>query len=136
MIFDIDYFKKINDQYGHLAGDQVLVELAQLTKGLIRKSDTLARFGGEEFILIAPNTKEKGAYKLGERIRSAVENHTFEYEGLVIPVTVSVGIVVHNEPSNEPDKLQEQLIKGADEALYQAKGKGRNRVELYSKPAK
>lgn len=133
LIFDIDHFKKINDQYGHLAGDMVLAELAHLTKGLIRKTDVLARFGGEEFILIAPNTGAMGAYKLGERIRSAVESHIFQYEGQIIPVTISVGIVVNTEISDEMQKLQEELIKGADEALYLAKSNGRNRVEIFNK---
>ncbi|NMA68781.1 MAG: GGDEF domain-containing protein [Desulfitobacterium sp.] len=133
LIFDIDHFKKVNDKYGHLAGDHVLAELAQLAKGLVRKNDILARFGGEEFVLIAPNTGEKGAYKLGERIRRAVESHTFQYEGEKMSVTVSIGIAVLDESNDDQQKLQEELIKAADEALYLAKNKGRNRVEISSK---
>jgi diguanylate cyclase (GGDEF)-like protein len=93
VMFDIDFFKKINDTYGHLAGDFVLKELGLLTKHIIRNSDIFGRFGGEEFILILPETKIVGAMKLAERLRKAVEEHNFIFfNNEKIKVTISIGV--------------------------------------------
>jgi diguanylate cyclase (GGDEF)-like protein len=124
MILDLDYFKKINDTYGHLAGDYVLKEVAKIIKSLIRKSDICGRFGGEEFVILLPNTKLSGAMKLAERIRKAIEEYDFDFNGKKINVTVSIGIT-----SVGINDSYESLIDRADEALYEAKQKGRNRVE-------
>ncbi|WP_457564111.1 GGDEF domain-containing protein, partial [Caminibacter pacificus] len=124
MIFDIDFFKKVNDTYGHLAGDFILKEFVKIIKKLIRKSDILGRFGGEEFVLILPNTKISGAMKLAERIKNAIENHTFNFNSTPIKVTTSIGIT----SASLTDSV-DSLLARADEALYEAKRKGRNRIE-------
>ncbi len=124
MILDIDHFKKINDTYGHLAGDYVLKELAKIIKNVIRKSDICGRFGGEEFVIILPNTKISGAMKLAERLRKEIENHPFTFGEKQIKVTVSIGIT-----SVGINDSYESLLSRADEALYEAKKKGRNKVE-------
>ena len=124
LMFDIDYFKKINDTYGHLAGDFVLKELAKLVKSLMRKSDLCGRFGGEEFIIILPETKLVGAMKFANRLKQAVENYHFEFNNTVIPVTISIGIT----GVGVNDSLQ-SILSRVDDALYEAKRKGRNRIE-------
>jgi diguanylate cyclase (GGDEF)-like protein len=124
VMFDIDFFKKVNDTYGHLAGDFVLKELSVLIKSLIRESDIFGRFGGEEFILILPETKIVGALKLAERLRKAVENHDFIFNGQKIPITISLGVT----SVSKTDSV-ESLFDRCDMALYEAKRKGRNRVE-------
>lgn len=134
IMLDIDYFKKINDQYGHLGGDEILRQLAKEIQGLLRQGDTLARFGGEEFIIIVPNTDQEGAYALAERIRMHVANYPFRIESTQIQVTISAGITVLNDELFNIEKIKELLTKQADEALYKAKHNGRNRVEKYKNP--
>ena len=124
LMLDIDFFKKVNDTYGHLAGDYVLKEVAKSIKSLIRESDVCGRFGGEEFIILAPNTKLSGALKLAERIRESIEKQKFEFHNKNIKVTVSIGIT----SASKSDSIH-SLIERADEALYDAKHKGRDRVE-------
>jgi len=123
-MFDIDHFKKINDTYGHLAGDFILRELAEVVREQMRKSDICGRFGGEEFLIILPETKVVGAMKFANRLKEAVENHEFIFNKVKIPVTISIGItgVSFNDSI-------ESLLSRVDEALYEAKRKGRNRVE-------
>jgi diguanylate cyclase (GGDEF)-like protein len=124
LMLDIDFFKKINDTYGHLAGDMALKEMAHIILNLIRKSDLCGRFGGEEFLIILPNTKIAGALKLANRIKDTIENHSFKFKNQDIKFTVSIGItaVGLNDDYNS-------LISRVDEALYEAKNKGRNRIE-------
>lgn len=124
LLFDIDFFKKINDTYGHLCGDVVLKELSKLIKSLLRSSDIISRFGGEEFVVILPNTKLTGALKLANRIRDAVEKYKFKCEKVKIPVTISIGVT-----SISLDDTYISLIKRVDDALYTAKKTGRNKVE-------
>jgi len=124
MMFDIDHFKKINDTYGHLAGDFILKEFVKIIKQNIRESDILGRYGGEEFILILPNTKVSGAMKLATRIKETVEEHDFEFNKTILKITVSIGIT-----SASLNDSVESLIQRADDALYEAKQKGRNRIE-------
>ena len=124
MMLDIDFFKKVNDNYGHLAGDHVLKEVAGIIKSTLRDSDICGRFGGEEFSVILPNTKLSGAMKLAERIRKNIQNHDFIFNNQKIPVTLSIGIT-----SASKNDSGFSLIDRADEALYEAKKKGRNRVE-------
>lgn len=128
-LIDIDHFKAVNDTYGHKAGDQVLKGLVKVVGSGIRRSDLLARFGGEEFIVLAPETSLEGGLILGEKIRSAVEGHDFEIDGGVIRVTVSIGISELHDFNSSPEKNEDQLLLTADHYLYQAKHKGRNRVE-------
>jgi diguanylate cyclase (GGDEF)-like protein len=125
VLFDIDHFKKINDTYGHLAGDYALATLAGLVAGTIRQEDVFARYGGEEFAVICRGVDLTGAATFGERIRRLVQAHLFVYQTTELKVTVSVGIAA------VPDvgmREHAELIAAADEALYEAKRGGRNRV--------
>ena len=124
LIFDIDHFKKINDTHGHLTGDYVLKEMMRRLLGRIRKEELLARYGGEEFAGVLPETDHVGAMHLAEEIRNIVGGVPFEYEGDVIPVTISVGV-----STLEGEMVDAQtFIKRADANLYEAKRTGRNRV--------
>jgi diguanylate cyclase (GGDEF)-like protein len=124
LILDIDYFKKINDEYGHNEGDAVLVKMATVLKELMRKTDIVARWGGEEFICILTNTERQNAMIVAEKIRKKVEESDF---GNIGKVTVSMGIY---EKKDEDVKIEE-IIDNADSALYMAKGTGRNKVIDY-----
>jgi two-component system, cell cycle response regulator len=124
LMFDIDYFKRINDQYGHLAGDHVLRELARIVQERIRREEVFARYGGEEFVIVLPETSLPGAAALAESLRARVANHPFVFQGERIPVTVSIGTAL----LGENDKVAADLIQRADEKLYEAKRGGRNRV--------
>ncbi len=125
-LFDIDFFKKLNDGYGHQAGDYVLKNLAALVQKALRTEDIFARYGGEEFGIIFKSTDAEKAFLVMERIRRNIENHEFIYEEKRLPVTVSIGIAtLHKQNFPNP----KALVKAADDFLYQAKGKGRNRTE-------
>lgn len=121
IIFDIDYFKLINDEFGHAVGDAVIIDIAKLFKDTIRKSDTAARYGGEEFIALLPDTGASSAKLISEKLRKKIESHNFK--GVNRPVTSSFGIASSDE-TNDID----QLIKLADDRLYLAKQRGRNLV--------
>jgi diguanylate cyclase (GGDEF)-like protein len=125
ILFDIDRFKRINDEFGHLCGDYVLHELASALKKVIRTEELLARYGGEEFAAVLPECTREQAFQVGERFRSLVESQTFEFDQRTIPVTISVGFasIVGKETVTVTDLLQQ-----ADEKLYEAKRNGRNRV--------
>jgi len=124
LMFDIDHFKAINDGFGHLAGDQVLKDLAAIVAARIRREEIVGRYGGEEFLVILPETDAKGATELAEQIRRLVETYEFVFEKEPIPVTVSIG--VGSLASRDIDVSG--FIKIADENLYRAKREGRNRV--------
>jgi len=126
MVIDIDHFKKYNDTYGHLAGDEVLSRLASVFKKSIRSSDYAARYGGEEFIIILPEIGPEQGVEAAERICRKVEEEIFSGDGESIKVTISVGVASY--PQNGEDA--ESVIRNADEALYEAKELGRNRVIL------
>ena len=128
IMFDIDHFKTINDTHGHLAGDAVLRELSTVTRECIRRNDFFARYGGEEFALILPECSEENAAKVCEKVRAAIEDHSFHFEDQSIPVTVSLGAAFLNETSQHKDS--EAFIAAADAKLYEAKRGGRNRVSL------
>ena len=95
-MFDIDRFKAINDDLGHLGGDFTLRELAACVKGSVRKEDLFARYGGEEFAVVLPETNPRGRSVVAERIRELVEQHPFQYEGKPYPVTISLGVADHD----------------------------------------
>lgn len=127
LMMDVDHFKKINDQYGHVAGDQVLQGLASVGKSCVRKEDIFARYGGEEFSVIAARLDANHAWTLAEKIRESVMNHLFIFEPHRIPVTISVGGCVMTAEGLLPS---EEFIKKADSALYEAKRFGRNRTVI------
>jgi diguanylate cyclase (GGDEF)-like protein len=127
VMFDVDYFKRVNDTYGHLAGDAVLVRLAGIAQATIRTEDVLARYGGEEFAIICRGTALLNAGVLGERLRVRVEQENFDYQGSRLPVTISVGVAALPEANVNTSN---ELIRDADSALYEAKASGRNRVCL------
>ena len=124
LMFDIDHFKKINDHHGHLAGDHVLKELARLVQARIRRDEVFARYGGEEFAILLPETTIDGARLLAEGLREKVADAHFIFQNEVIAVTISVGVA----RLEEGHKTSLDLIKTADEKLYEAKRGGRNRV--------
>ncbi len=129
LMVDLDHFKKVNDTMGHLAGDYVLRETAELLKKSLRKSDVAARYGGEEFAVLLPETPQEGAFILAERLREKLASMQFNYGEHVIFVTMSIGIAAH---SPKTDSSNADLIKKADTALYRAKEGGRNRCCLFS----
>ncbi len=124
LMIDIDDFKKINDTYGHQAGDYVLRELAKLIKQQLRARDIIARYGGEEFAILLPGVTFSQAVKIAERIRKSVEKHLFRYRDTDIPVTISVGVAVMRDGLDEVS-----LVEKADNALYLAKRSGKNQVK-------
>lgn len=128
IMLDVDYFKRINDSFGHPVGDQVLKRLAGMLISMVRKIDTVARYGGEEFAVLLPNAGRRETAKLADRIRKAVEGSRFEVGPTEIPVTVSLGVATFPEDS----RLRHDLLEAADRALYAAKKAGRNRTCLYS----
>ncbi|MGB6127219.1 MAG: GGDEF domain-containing protein [Psychrilyobacter sp.] len=121
LMFDIDFFKKINDKYGHDKGDLVLVEISKLVKELIREIDIFCRWGGEEFMVLLPNTSLKFAVLIAERIRKSIHNLEIEK---IEKVSCSFGVV-----SFDFDESLDAFIKRVDNKLYTAKNNGRNRVE-------
>jgi diguanylate cyclase (GGDEF)-like protein len=125
LLFDIDHFKKVNDTFGHLAGDRVLKSLAQITFERLRHADTFARYGGEEFAVLLPETGRQGATELAEQLRSHIALSSFRFNGEEIPVTVSIGVAT-SSPSRKISG--EEMVQQADQMLYQAKSEGRNRV--------
>ncbi|OQY39824.1 MAG: hypothetical protein B6229_03050 [Spirochaetaceae bacterium 4572_7] len=128
IIMDIDKFKDFNDTYGHLAGDKVLISIADKLKDIIREEDILSRFGGEEFTVLLPHSGKDEAFRASERFREAIEDLNIEYEENVLKVTVSLGICTYNWVE---EIKENELLKRADDALYQSKGAGRNRSTIY-----
>ena len=122
LMLDIDHFKKINDTYGHAAGDEVLRHFARLIWQSMRQVDMPGRFGGEEFAIILPHTDLDGAYVTAERLRKHIEKTPAVYNKIEIPFSVSIGVVTYQDDI----KNEDELFKMVDDALYEAKNKGRN----------
>ncbi len=122
MMLDIDYFKKVNDNYGHQAGDRILVTISEIIEKAIREEDYLGRYGGEEFLVVMPSIGIEAATIFAEKIRSSIQSYDFGWKNLV--VTVSIGV------AQSAGESANALINKADKLLYQAKAKGRNRFEL------
>jgi diguanylate cyclase (GGDEF)-like protein len=127
MMVDIDFFKHVNDTHGHLAGDRVLRNVADVIRSRIRAQDIVGRYGGEEFLVVLCDTTAQGAQQLAEQLREAVQASSCAWEGQPLNVTVSVGVFGGRL---EPGDSWDLLIHAADNALYQAKQGGRNRVEV------
>jgi two-component system cell cycle response regulator len=141
LFIDVDFFKKINDSYGHQVGDAVLVRLVTLMREQVRSSDVVARYGGEEFAIILPDTGIQIAHEVAERIRRNVEEHQLIIDDQALKTTVSIGMASLSQLRYQDKSadlnalagdhtLDEQLLKKADEALYQAKQTGRNQVVI------
>jgi len=130
MMFDIDYFKVINDTHGHAAGDEVLQELARRVTHNLRSFDTVARYGGEEFVIVMPDTEVSIACIVAERLRSDIASQPFSISGPgeSVNLTISIGVV----PARMTGESTKDLIQRADEALYHAKGTGRDRAVLWT----
>ncbi len=128
ILFDLDHFKHLNDNYGHDAGDYVLKELADVIRaGGARDQDIFARYGGEEFVILLPKTNLKHAFEIAERLRRLIESHDFKYENKSLPVTASIGVADYRRGVNNGT----DLFKRADKAVYLAKEAGRNQVQFY-----
>jgi diguanylate cyclase (GGDEF)-like protein len=127
LMMDIDHFKKFNDTYGHLQGDKIIKEIANILRASVRTIDFTARYGGEEFAVILPEVSSEGALVVAERIRKTIEEHSFKGEEGPLFVTVSIGVAEF-----KPARIRSasQLIAEADKALYQSKETGRNRISV------
>jgi len=131
LFFDIDYFKLVNDTFGHSSGDAVLRKLADICRQSVRETDLLARYGGEEFIAVLPNIHLTHGVEIAERLRKGVETTEFDDgKGNKIHITISIGIACDDKQGLSFDAV----LKNADMALYQAKHEGRNRIAVYEKP--
>ena len=131
LMLDLDHFKRINDTYGHLAGDDVLKAFSQLVRNLLRKEDLLARYGGEEFVVLLPGSPQEAAKVLAERIRDETASKQLDANGHLVRATVSIG--VSSEAGDTLPSL-EAMLGRADEALYKAKNDGRNNVVALPMP--
>ncbi|MFB3815915.1 MAG: diguanylate cyclase [Terriglobales bacterium] len=134
LMIDIDYFKQLNDRYGHHAGDQVLRDVSSILMKEMREVDTIARYGGEEFVIILPETGGPGARLVAERLRRGVEQAKF-FAGspnAVERLTISIGVAIFEQDA----QFKRELIENADAALYAAKNRGRNQIVLYSELAR
>jgi diguanylate cyclase (GGDEF)-like protein len=123
LMLDLDHFKRLNDTHGHLAGDEVLKGFAQVLQGCLRQADIICRWGGEEFIVLLKDTDSRNALLIAEKIRLHTEQQVFEYDGVALRVTTSVGLT-----GLQADDTLPGLIARADQALYRAKQSGRNRI--------
>ena len=126
-IADVDHFKQVNDTYGHLCGDEVLVNLARIFRENLRPYDVIGRYGGEEFCLLLPRTPQEDAHTVLGRLRQKVQDYHFHWGPSEIRCTISIGL-----SRNRPGDNRDQVLQRADEALYLAKNRGRNRVEVYA----
>jgi diguanylate cyclase (GGDEF)-like protein len=128
LLLDLDHFKRVNDKYGHLGGDSVLVRFVEVVRGCLRTSDTLARYGGEEFLVLLPDVGSAGAKVVGDRIRATIESSTFFVGAVPLKITASVGVA--SLPNGDTETTLATLVARADQALYLAKRDGRNRVAV------
>lgn len=124
LLFDIDHFKRVNDEYGHRAGDRCLKEIIKRIRPTLRDTDFLARYGGEEFVILLPGIDRDGACAMAERLCRMVENTRFLYQGVEIRITISIGVT----QAAPTDHTEEAIFNRADKAVYEAKGSGRNCV--------
>jgi diguanylate cyclase (GGDEF)-like protein len=128
MMIDLDYFKNINDSFGHPNGDMVLQKIAKVMSASVRETDIVARYGGEEFAIIMPQTDLKNAAISGEHIRKTAEEMEVLADDLIIKTTVSIGVVTYMPQENECKKLN--ILNAADKALYNSKKGGKNKLSV------
>jgi diguanylate cyclase (GGDEF)-like protein len=135
LLMDLDLFKQVNDTYGHACGDKALQALSDILRRFTREGDTLARLGGEEFVLALPETNSEGALKLAERIRATVADNDWICDGIEMNITISIGISsLGKNTENELQNIDAQLsdiLREADRALYFVKQNGRNKVKSF-----
>ncbi|MDD2923031.1 MAG: GGDEF domain-containing protein, partial [Anaerolineales bacterium] len=129
ILFDADHFKEVNDTFGHALGDQMLQRMTKIACAELRAADVIGRYGGEEFVIILPQTDAQHAYQLAERIRAAVAETRISTPKGYASVTLSIGIAQIRR--NEKNETIEAIIRRADEAMYIAKQTGRNRTEIW-----
>ncbi len=130
LVIDLDRFKSVNDRFGHATGDAVLRQVAGRLGQAVRATDLPARYGGEEFAILLPDTGEQGAGFLAEKLRAEVEAAPVRHDSVVVPVTISVGVATIDAPKRYTPEVEADLIRRADEAMYEAKTTGRNRVAV------
>lgn len=138
LFVDVDHFKQFNDSYGHATGDHILKQIAGIIRKEIRATDVVGRYGGEEFVVLLPNTDHQTAMVIAERIRNCIHKHHYKYEKNIFQVTVSIGIADFQKFSDNNKTLAEigqALVAAADSALYKAKKAGRNCIAVNSKCA-
>ena len=134
LMLDIDNFKTVNDAYGHPYGDEVLKVIARIIREQIRRVDTAGRYGGEEFLIMMPQTASLDALPVAERIRGEVQEYPFRYEGRDVHVTLSIGMATYDSKDKRLSQKAD-LLKAADVALYRAKTRGKNRTQAWSEMA-
>ncbi|MCC6921554.1 MAG: GGDEF domain-containing protein [Nitrosomonas sp.] len=139
MFLDVDYFKRINDTYGHQIGDDVLVRTASLIKMQVRACDIVARYGGEEFVVVLPATSLQSAHEIAERLRQSVHSNLYDFQGEQFRVSISIGMAnlknfCPSSPQDKPncESIGTLLLARADAALYQAKESGRNQIAVFT----
>ena len=128
-MFDIDFFKKVNDTHGHLFGDEVLKMIGRTLSTELRSHDIFARYGGEEFVILLPETSSSCAHRVAEKLRTLIAEKSVEKEGVTEKITVSCGIATLNQDTM---KNGNDLVENADRAMYHAKKTGRNRSVIFS----
>ncbi len=129
VMIDVDHFKEMNDTFGHKTGDKVLVHISRCMQAVLRKVDVLGRYGGDEFVILLPETTQEGARRLTERLRQTITQQPITAGGVSIPITLSIGLASN---VNEPDLSLDELLQRADRALYDSKINGRDRVTFYA----
>lgn len=133
ILFDLDHFKRVNDTFGHEAGDEALRMVASVVREQCRENDILGRFGGEEFAIVLPETTLEGAHEIAERLRESIQScQVALVSGKTLTVTASFGVACIERLTLNVDEAVTELLKQADVALYRAKEFGRDRVEIYS----
>lgn len=132
IMLDIDHFKKVNDVYGHKAGDDVIRFISKTIRNSVRKVDFAARYGGEEFVILLNNTTVESAAKIAEKIRNLVRDASVNADGIILSVTASFGVSSFPEPSMSAG----ELVKNADTALYYSKEHGRDQVNIFNRDMK
>jgi len=130
LMIDLDHFKEYNDTYGHLAGDRALKQLADILLDTVRKTDVVARYGGEEWIICLSHTNSNGGTKIAEKLRNAVEKNIFQLKGRETRITVSIGVATAPEDGTD----YAAIVEAADTAMYLAKASGRNQIQVFTAP--